>query len=81
MLTRAFDRMSRSPRFSPDGKFVYFIADDDGTQNLFRVPADRRGNHASDLGARCGLRLHHRQVGRPGRADREHGPARRNLHH
>src|SRR5271156_1788454 len=38
-LTRAFDRMSRSPHFSPDGKFVYFIADDDGSQNLCRVPA------------------------------------------
>jgi len=39
VLTRSFDRMSRSPRFSPDGKFVYFVADDDGTQNLFRIPA------------------------------------------
>jgi dienelactone hydrolase len=33
------DRMSTEPRFSPDGKFIYFIADDDGTQNLCRVPA------------------------------------------
>jgi dipeptidyl aminopeptidase/acylaminoacyl peptidase len=39
VLTLAFDRMSRSPRFSPDGQFIYFIADDDGTQNLFRIPA------------------------------------------
>jgi dipeptidyl aminopeptidase/acylaminoacyl peptidase len=39
VLTLAFDRMSRSPHFSPDGKFVYFIADDDGSQNLCRVPA------------------------------------------
>jgi dipeptidyl aminopeptidase/acylaminoacyl peptidase len=39
VLTLAFDRMSRSPHFSPDGQFIYFIADDDGTQNLFRVPA------------------------------------------
>ncbi len=31
--------MSRSPHFSPDGKFIYFIADDDGTENLCRVPA------------------------------------------
>ena len=30
--------MSSEPRFSPDGKFIYFIADDDGTQNLCRVP-------------------------------------------
>jgi len=39
VLTRTFDRMSRSPHFSPDGKFVYFLADDDGSQNLCRVPA------------------------------------------
>jgi dipeptidyl aminopeptidase/acylaminoacyl peptidase len=39
VLTLAFDRMSRSPRFSPDGQFIYFIADDDGTQNLFRIQA------------------------------------------
>ena len=39
VLTLAFDRSSRSPRFSPDGQSIYFIADDDGTQNLFRIPA------------------------------------------
>ncbi|MGA8866471.1 MAG: S9 family peptidase [Candidatus Sulfotelmatobacter sp.] len=38
VLTRAFDRMSRSPRFSPDGQFIYFIADDDGALNLCRIP-------------------------------------------
>ena len=37
VLTKAFDRMASDPRFSPDGKFIYFIADDDGTQNLFKV--------------------------------------------
>ncbi len=40
VLTLAFDRSSRSPRFSPDGQFIYFIADDDGTQDLFRIPAE-----------------------------------------
>jgi len=39
VLTLTFDRMSRSPRFSPDGRFIYFIADDDGSQNLCRIPA------------------------------------------
>ena len=39
VLTLAFDRMSTTPRFSPDGKSIYFIADDDGTQNLCQVPA------------------------------------------
>jgi dipeptidyl aminopeptidase/acylaminoacyl peptidase len=38
ILTLAFDRMVTVPRFSPDGKFLYFIADDDGTQNLCRIP-------------------------------------------
>ena len=40
VLTKSFDRMSRSPHFSPDGKSIYFIADDDGSQNLCRVPAE-----------------------------------------
>ena len=39
VLTKEFDRMASAPRFSPDGKFIYFIADDDGTQNLCKVPA------------------------------------------
>jgi len=38
VLTKVFDRMASTPRFSPDGKFIYFIADDDGTQNLCKVP-------------------------------------------
>jgi dipeptidyl aminopeptidase/acylaminoacyl peptidase len=38
VLTLAFDRVSITPRFSPDGKTIYFIADDDGTQNVCRVP-------------------------------------------
>jgi dipeptidyl aminopeptidase/acylaminoacyl peptidase len=38
VLTLALDRVSITPRFSPDSKFIYFIADDDGTQNICRVP-------------------------------------------
>jgi dipeptidyl aminopeptidase/acylaminoacyl peptidase len=38
VLTVSFDRMSTVPRFSPDGKYIYFIADDDGTQNICRIP-------------------------------------------
>ena len=34
VLTPEFDRMSTQPKFAPDGKSIYFIADDDGTQNL-----------------------------------------------
>jgi dipeptidyl aminopeptidase/acylaminoacyl peptidase len=37
ILTRSFDRMASSPRFAPDGKSIYFIADDDGTMPLAQV--------------------------------------------
>jgi dipeptidyl aminopeptidase/acylaminoacyl peptidase len=37
VLTLAFDRSVRRPRFSPDGRAIYFIADDDGTQILCRI--------------------------------------------
>jgi dipeptidyl aminopeptidase/acylaminoacyl peptidase len=37
VYTRALDRMSTEPRFSPDGKSVYFVADDDGTQVLAQL--------------------------------------------
>lgn len=37
ILTKAFDRMSFHPRFAPDGKSIYFLADDDGTQTLALV--------------------------------------------
>ena len=39
VLTRAFDRSIHRPRFSADGRWIYFVAEDDGTQNLCRVPA------------------------------------------
>ncbi len=39
VLTQTFDRMSRWPRFSPDGQFIYFTADEDGAVNLCRIPA------------------------------------------
>jgi dipeptidyl aminopeptidase/acylaminoacyl peptidase len=38
ILTRAFDRNASEIHFSADGQSVYFIADDDGTQNLCRIP-------------------------------------------
>jgi dipeptidyl aminopeptidase/acylaminoacyl peptidase len=37
VLTLALDRNSDTPRFASDGKFIYFIVDDDGTQNLAEV--------------------------------------------
>ena len=39
VLTLSFDRSVRRPRFSSDGKFIYFTADDDGEVNLCRIPA------------------------------------------
>src|SRR6266853_3141937 len=37
VLTLAFDRSVRRPRFSPDGRSIYLIADDDGAENLCRI--------------------------------------------
>jgi dipeptidyl aminopeptidase/acylaminoacyl peptidase len=39
VLTLSFDRTVRRPRFSADGRSIYFIADDDGMQSLCRIPA------------------------------------------
>ena len=38
VLTLKLDRNASVPKFSADGKYIYFIADDDGTQQLLRVP-------------------------------------------
>src|SRR6266852_807906 len=37
VLTRSLDRMATNPLFASDGKSIYFIADDDGTQLLAQV--------------------------------------------
>ena len=42
VLTLELDRMATRPHFAPDGKSIYFIADDDGTQNLCRVEISTR---------------------------------------
>ena len=38
VLTRALDRNVSELRFSADGNWIYFIVDDDGAQNLLRIP-------------------------------------------
>jgi dipeptidyl aminopeptidase/acylaminoacyl peptidase len=43
VLTQSLDRMVSAPRYAPDGKSIYFIADDDGTQNLFRISVSGEG--------------------------------------
>ena len=46
VLTTALDRNGSDPRFSPDAKSIYFIVDDDGTQNLAQVNlADSKISH------------------------------------
>jgi dipeptidyl aminopeptidase/acylaminoacyl peptidase len=37
VLTLALDRMATNPRFAADGKSIYFVVDDDGTQNLAQL--------------------------------------------
>ena len=37
VLTLTLDRSVRRPRFSADGQSIYFLADDDGTENLCRI--------------------------------------------
>jgi dipeptidyl aminopeptidase/acylaminoacyl peptidase len=37
VLTLSFDRSIRRPRFSADGRSIYFVAEDDGMQNLCRI--------------------------------------------
>lgn len=37
VLTLALDRNSITPRFTEDGKSIYFLVDDDGTQNVAEI--------------------------------------------
>lgn len=39
VLTRALDRWVADPHFTPDGKSIVFILEDDGAQNLASIPA------------------------------------------
>lgn len=38
LLTQALDRNVAAPHFSRDGKWIYFLVEDNGTQNLARIP-------------------------------------------
>jgi dipeptidyl aminopeptidase/acylaminoacyl peptidase len=51
VLTLAFDRSIHRPRFSADGLFVYFIAEDDGAENLCRISVTG-GDVARPIGGR-----------------------------
>jgi dipeptidyl aminopeptidase/acylaminoacyl peptidase len=47
VLTRELDRSVETPRFSEDGKTIYFIVDDDGTQNLAAYTLNRESGTVS----------------------------------
>ena len=51
VLTLALDRSVRRPRFSADGRSIYFVAEDDGTDNLCRI-AVTGGEVARPIGGR-----------------------------
>ncbi len=51
VLTLSFDRSVHRPRFSADGQAIYFIAEDDGAQNLCRI-AVSGGEIARPIGGR-----------------------------
>ena len=38
LLTQTLDRNAFAAHFSHDGKWIYFLAEDDGAQNLLRIP-------------------------------------------
>jgi len=54
VLTLAFDRSIRRPRFSADGRSIYFIADDDGMQSLCRISVTG-GEVARPIGGRLSV--------------------------
>jgi len=51
VLTISFDRTIRRPKFSADGKSIYFTADDDGTVNLCKI-SSAGGDVARAIGGR-----------------------------
>ena len=63
VLTQSFDRMVVDPQFSPDGKAIYFVADDDGALNLCSMPATGRRDYASHRWEAGGKWIH---VGKTG---------------
>lgn len=62
LLTEALDRNAGDPRFSPDGKSVFFVLEDGGNEHLARIPvsggavervvAGERTVQAYDLGSK-----------------------------
>jgi dipeptidyl aminopeptidase/acylaminoacyl peptidase len=63
VLTLALDRSTSRPQFSADGRWIYFIADDDGTENLCRI-AVTGGDIARPIGGR--LRVAAYSLGKDG---------------
>src|SRR4029077_11750633 len=57
VLTVAFDRSVRRPHFSADGRSIYFVASDDGTENLCRI-AVTGGEVTRPIGGRLNVRYY-----------------------
>jgi dipeptidyl aminopeptidase/acylaminoacyl peptidase len=51
-LSMALDRRARTPRWSHDSKWIFFLANDRGTTNIRRIELDRRGLGGSEAGSR-----------------------------
>ncbi len=56
VLTLSLDRNISSPRFSSDGKSIYFIVDDDGTQNLATFVLDSQSGTVTFGDGKLGAR-------------------------
>jgi dipeptidyl aminopeptidase/acylaminoacyl peptidase len=56
VLTRELDRNVGHPRFSPDGKAIYFLVADDGTMNLAAYQLNSEGGTISFGGGTVGKR-------------------------
>jgi dipeptidyl aminopeptidase/acylaminoacyl peptidase len=65
VLTLAFDRSLRRPRFSPDGRAIYFIAEDDGTQNLCHI-AVAGGEVSRAVGGSLNVTFNYYSLGKDG---------------
>ena len=65
ILTLALDRNVIGPRFSADGRWIYFLLEDDGAQRLARIPM-AGGEAEQPIGGRRSVQAY--SLGKDGRA-------------
>ncbi len=90
-LTQSLDRNVESPRFSPDGKLVYFLLEEGGNEHLARVPVGggavervvdgERSVQTFDIGAKGELVVLESTPQKPGELSVVEGGALRPLSH